>query len=367
MDKDTMIQELLVLNEYEQFLKNYLEKNPDMGQNVIGLSGNPELEFEHLRHVLEKEWKKGTHDSPFFLTDVSYYLNEDEFVPKDKHVNVIKNLRYFPLTLHSHQFIEVNFILKSGGSFIIGPDRAVPLSDGDVILSPPGYLHCFKAQNEASIIIDFIIRVTTFDTVFFNLLNGKNYLSSLFLNTLYNPSNGFIMWHCQEDAQLEEIVLRAYKENQNTEKYSDKLVELLVMEFFVLLLRKYEDVAEFSTPYLGNSDKNFQALFNYMQSHYQTISLTELAMKFNYSERQLIRVLKKQSGKNFSELLLDIRMRKALELLKDLSIPVSKIASMLGYSSNSYFTKVFTKTFTFTPEQFRERIRTRHPDRQNPL
>ena len=54
--------------------------------------------------------------------------------------------------------------------------------------------------------------------------------------------------------------------------------------------------------------------------------------------------------------LTEIRMNKAIQLLKNKDIPINGIASMLGYSSTYYFNKVFLETFTFSPESFRKRI-----------
>ena len=76
-----------------------------------------------------------------------------------------------------------------------------------------------------------------------------------------------------------------------------------------------------------------------MQMHYQTVTLSKLALAFNYSERQIIRIFKKNTGKGFSELLTEIRMNKAIQLLKNKDIPINGIASMLGYSSTYYFNK----------------------------
>lgn len=134
------------------------------------------------------------------------------------------------------------------------------------------------------------------------------------------------------------------------------MIELLVMEFILKLMRSYENNAFFSTSYMNRSDESFRALLNYIQIHYQHITLSQLASSFNYSERQVIRILKKNTNKGFSELLLEIRMNKALQLLKNPDIPITIIASMIGYSSTYYFNKVFLETFTFTPTAFRERL-----------
>ena len=346
---------LLQLNPIESFLKNFLEKFPSYQDKIITPDRN-EHDYNYLLHLLEQEWKQKFPDNPFFLNGSSTYLSEDFFIPHDKNVCVLKNLCYMPLLLHSHQFIEINYVMKSDSSIFIDNETSVSLMDGDIILCPPGLSHTFCTHNSGSIIIDLIIRTTTFDTAFFPLLNNNNYLATIFSNAIYGASNGYIIWHCHNDTTLENLILEIYREWQNSLKYNDQMIELLVMEFILKLMRSYENNAFFSTSYMNRSDESFRAFLNYMQIHYQHITLSQLASSFNYSERQVIRILKKNTNKGFSELLLEIRMNKALQLLKNPDIPITSIASMLGYSSTYYFSKVFLETFTFTPTAFRERL-----------
>lgn len=359
MSTSTLTEQLAELNEKEIFLKDFLRENPEYQTAVIGSADSRDSDYERLIRLMKNKWGKEFPDRSFFLEGSSYYLAENFFVPQEENVRIIKNLRYMPFILHSHQFIEVNYVVCSSGSAMISEEKTIPLEDGDIILSPPGFVHCFHAHADNSIIIDFILRITTFDTVFFNLLNNNNYLSALFSNALYGVSKGCILWHCREDRRLRELVISAYEENTSSEKYREKMLELLVMEFFLTLMRNHEQEAVFSIPYINNSDEQFRALLNYMHTHYQNVTLPKLAMQYNYSERQVIRLLKKHSEKNFSQLLTDIRMNKAIQLLKNSSLSISDIASLLGYSSKSYFVKVFRNTFTFDPEDFRKHLEKR--------
>ncbi|MDE6882518.1 MAG: cupin domain-containing protein [Lachnospiraceae bacterium] len=84
----------------------------------------------------------------------------------EENVTVRSNFRYMPVILHSHQFIELNYVLRSEDSYMIMENESFQLKDGDIILCPPGLVHNIKAHNSKSIIIDYFIRVTTFDTVF---------------------------------------------------------------------------------------------------------------------------------------------------------------------------------------------------------
>lgn len=134
------------------------------------------------------------------------------------------------------------------------------------------------------------------------------------------------------------------------------MIEANVLKFFVILMRAHENEAIFSVPQINSTDSMFQTFVNYMNLHCQNVTLNILAYQFGYSERQVIRILKKQSGKGFSELLQEIRMNRAIQLLKNPAVSISQIANTIGYANVSYFHKVFLKTFTFTPEDFRKRL-----------
>ncbi|MCR4744209.1 MAG: AraC family transcriptional regulator [Lachnospiraceae bacterium] len=346
--------EICDLNRIEQYLKSFLEDYPLYRNSVIGLKDDSSEDYDKIYALLKNYWDKRIKDEDFFLDKNTFYIKEDFFLLPQENITMRRNLRYMPLLLHSHQFIEINYIHKSNDSFMITRSGKLELNDGDIILCPPRFEHCFQAHNDKSIILDFFIRVTTFDTVFFQLLNKNNYLSVVFSNAIYNNEGSYILWHCNDDAELTRLVMESYREWSERPKYCEQMLEANMLKFFVMLMRKHENDAVFSVPQVSSTDSIFNTFLNYMHLHCQTVSLTVLAEQFGYSERQVIRILKKQSGKGFSELLQDIRMNKAIHLLKNSSFSISHIARTLGYSNTAYFQKVFFKTFTFTPEAFRE-------------
>lgn len=349
-------EEIYKLNHIEQYLKKFLDDFPVYQNTIIGLKDESDYEYDNVYTLMKKYWDKSAKKEDFFLDKNAYYIKEDFFLLPQENVTMRKNLRYMPLLLHSHQFIEINYVLKSSGSYMITRSGELELTDGDIILCPPLFDHCFKAHNDNSIILDFFIRVTTFDTVFFQLLNKSNYLSIIFSNAIYNTKGNYILWHCNKDTELTSLVLESYKEWSEKPKYSEQMIEANVLKFFIILMRKHENEAIFSVPQINSTDSVFNTFLNYMHLHCQTVNLTTLADQFGYSERQVIRILKKQSGKGFSELLQDIRMNRAIQLLKNPSVSTAQIAHTLGYGNVAYFQRVFFKTFTFTPEAFRSRL-----------
>ena len=148
---------LLPLNDTEHFLKNFLKKFPVYQTKIINPLAN-EQDYIYLLHLLEAEWHKQLSDQTFFLTGSSGHLSEDFFIPENQNVCILKNLRYMPLLMHSHQFIEINYVLKSNHSLLIDAEKSTPLQDGDIILCPPNLQHTFQTQNKtASLLISFYV------------------------------------------------------------------------------------------------------------------------------------------------------------------------------------------------------------------
>lgn len=76
----------------------------------------------------------------------------------------------------------------------------------------------------------------------------------------------------------------------------------------------------------------------------------DLAKSVNYSSKQLGRLLKKYTGLNTVNFILEIRLQKARELLeKRLCASVTEAQFEVGISSTSYFTRKFTERFGKNP------------------
>ena len=91
----------------------------------------------------------------------------------------------------------------------------------------------------------------------------------------------------------------------------------------------------------------------YIQDHYTTVTLKELADLFNYSERQVQRILKTYMGLSFTEIIQNAKMKEAARLLRGSNYPISKIADVLGYNNQGNFRDIFRKTYGQSPTEYR--------------
>ena len=124
--------------------------------------------------------------------------------------------------------------------------------------------------------------------------------------------------------------------------------------FFIVLLRNHGSNVIVPEADSQGHDENVVFILKYMQENYTTISLKELADFFNYSERQIQRIIRSCTGMSFSQNIQKLKMKQAARLLMNPKLSVSAIAEELGYMDSGNFRQIFKKYYGMTPAEYRE-------------
>lgn len=85
------------------------------------------------------------------------------------------------------------------------------------------------------------------------------------------------------------------------------------------------------------------------------ISVKDVADYVCFSPEYFSKLFKKETGENVKNYILRIKVNTAKDLLKNPNIPVSLVASELGYSNFSHFTQMFKKHEGITPSEYRKK------------
>ena len=100
-----------------------------------------------------------------------------------------------------------------------------------------------------------------------------------------------------------------------------------------------------------------QAL-DYLEAHYaEKVSLSGVAAMLSFSPEHFSRMFARETGMNFVTCLNNLRMKRAVELLEKTDKKVYEIAEEVGYSSVSYFSTAFKKSFGETPNHYQQAAR----------
>ncbi len=81
--------------------------------------------------------------------------------------------------------------------------------------------------------------------------------------------------------------------------------------------------------------------------------MKHIAEQFGVSETSLKNYFRGVYGKNVSDYLRDLRMSTAERLLTETKLPISEIASQIGYTKQGKFAEVFRQQFQLNPLEYR--------------
>ena len=96
-------------------------------------------------------------------------------------------------------------------------------------------------------------------------------------------------------------------------------------------------------------------IISYIQNNlHNNITLRDAANYFSFSPNYMGHLFKEEMGKNFSDYVIQARLERARQLLKDPKLKIYEVADQVGYKNLTYFSKQFRETFGMTPGDYRK-------------
>lgn len=96
----------------------------------------------------------------------------------------------------------------------------------------------------------------------------------------------------------------------------------------------------------------------YMEEHYrEKLRLQDVADQVYVSQWHLSKLLNRYKGQSFSDILNNIRIEKAKELLKDPSLRIGDIADMVGFLDMAHFSRVFKRQTGVSANEYRNSLK----------
>lgn len=343
MDIEALRLKIYEMNEDECFYKDYYFARQQQYSFEKFLSG---LDMDDVlkRHLLIPEIKETI--PPRFEDAFFFDLTVTNGIITQKHN------RYSPAILHSHTFFELLYVYDGKCSQKL-QHTEFQLHTGDVCIIPPGIEHAI-AVNDESIILNVLIRKDTLHNIFYNFLNTENILSAFFLNNIYaQKANDYIIFHTGSDLEIQRGFLYMLWETINKRLYCYQMIGNTLMLVFGLLIRNYENTVDMPI-FSKKEDVQRFALLQYIQEHYSTVKLEDVARKFHYTPEYTSKLIREATGMTFTEITQRIRIEKAQDLLTNTNLPVASISDEVGYDSPEYFIRLFKKHTRMTPSAYRK-------------
>lgn len=282
---------------------------------------------------------------PFDLTDYPHVRDDFPFSI------AIHKVEKFPP--HRHDFLEVSLVIKGRGEETVN-GSVHPMQPGTLTLVLPYQVHELRSHPGAPLYL-------------YNLMFSAELLSSSH-GPLERLKEGLLGGEDERScfAQLTPDRMGEYTavfadmldEFEHRRDYRTAYLKAKLSELMIRIDRLRTESGKGSGAGRQESDVpgRIWQVIRHMHSHYkEPLTLGGLAEIFHFNRTYLSEQIKKHTGKNFTGLLHEIRLRQACSLLLSSDMTVSGIAYEVGYGTAKTLFAAFLKYRGMTPGEYRSR------------
>lgn len=258
---------------------------------------------------------------------------------------------------HSGRHMNVNllFILHSGNCTLEIDGKIFEAQKGDVILIPKGTFYRPHTNTKAE------YTFFHFDGDIESCDPECTHVPSFMDATNTQPICGTIEKGCHtllfnskmtisdDYSDIELILTRCLK---SYDSYNEMLELILSIQFCEILFKISQSYCK-----QFEVDKSFPPAVNrlllYIHAHYtEKITLNELCNELNMSKQYCMRIFKKYMHTTINDYVLSTKMKHAAYLLRHTYMNISEASSYLGFTSVSYFSRVFKQYYGVSPSEY---------------
>ncbi|MFC4267433.1 helix-turn-helix domain-containing protein [Polaribacter marinivivus] len=320
---------------------------------------------EQIGGVVTEQWSEYT-----LKLNNKFGIGSIKFIPFDWGVNLLE----FQIKFHE----EIDLKIKSIESF--NPIRFIYASKGS-------FKHRFGIHKEEK-------KVSQFESfIFTNKDGGTNHVifpkdEKLDINVIQIVRKHFLKKRTTNVSTLNKKLYEVFVDTDHDNRFANYGTLNLKMADLIKGLHKIK--AKGMLRILKIESRVYEILSLHIQQHNRLLNGVKLPEHMSRSELKLIRTLssdiiknpakeysleqlsfksgltqsKLQEGfkflykKTVTEYIRHVRLESAREMLKDSDLNVSQIVYSVGFSSRSYFSKIFKEKYGITPNSFKKKLKT---------
>lgn len=233
----------------------------------------------------------------------------------------------------------IHYIHSGKGTFKIN-NKAYHLEKHQGFLICPGEVFSYKADH---------VEPWRYSWVAFKGTMVEQYLRCAGLDR----ENPIFMY--QRDTQLEECLEQLMVSRKSNASIAEE-VKLLGLTYQLLSLLMDESKID-RLQYAAANRTNYyieRAVDFIYKNYWRKLTVLEIAKYVNLERKYFCSIFKKELKITPQQMLINLRMRKACELLGDRSLDICQIAMSVGYEDSSQFSRMFKRTIGSSPSEFRE-------------
>ena len=291
-------------------------------------------------------------DKHIYTEKKEMIIDCEKMIKKGKLIEVRAHTRFVHFPKHRHNYIEVIYMCQGQTTHLVNGNKVV-LEQGDLLFLSQSAVQEIYPAGKDDIAVNFMILPEFFDTACSMMGAEDNTLKEFIVGALCgkNETTPYLYFHVADVLPIQNLVENMVWMIVNNLS-NKRSCNQITMGLLLLNLLNHMDRME--TGSNGYDKELTGVVLNYVEEHYRSGTLSELAEMLGYDAYWLSREIKKRTGKTYKELLQTKRMNQEKFLLANTNIPVNDIIESVGYDNTSYFYRLFKEQQGMTPKEFRD-------------
>ena len=238
-------------------------------------------------------------------------------------------------SLHTHDFMELFYIIGGTGLFLI-EDQKRQVTVNDIVIINPNVSHTEASIDAQS--LEYIVLG----------------IGGIQLAANKHTNGTFCILDHHESSEISGCFWNILREmEQKSTGFQD--VCQACMEMLVIRLMRSRDLAVPAEPRVASGNSQCAAVKHYIDLHFkESLSLGQLAEKAHMDKYYLAHTFKEEYGTSPINYMITRRIVESRYLLSETDLSLTQIAQMLGFSSPSYFSQAFRKAQGISPADYRK-------------
>lgn len=284
----------------------------------------------------------------FYTADIFRYIKPGRL---PLWVGYIEKGTHIERLFHNHEFSEIAIILQGSAIHIIGKESC-KVSAGDILVLHPGVSHAYDQTGDMEMVN------IVYDPLTLSLPVLDGYALPMFHKFFPIDGSAPLPSHCAPVMHLEEADV--VKVNEIMKSLMDELTGLKPGNFFLSMALFMEIIVSLARhEAIMTPEHQYRFVIGdviaFMNRNLKrNIGIPELVTASKMSKRNLFRKFKLATGNTPVEYLLQLRLKKAAEMLLATNLTLGEIAMECGFCDSNYLCRMFRKHMNTTPGKFRK-------------
>ena len=277
-------------------------------------------------------------------------LNRVDLFPNSDFMILTHEFDANDASFHGHDFFEINYVLSGTCHQNLDNKAEIILKRGNVCLMNPNAMHSCNIDEPTYAVINILVRPELIDNIFMAFTSENTTFGKFFLKYMMPGSENdrdYMLFDNDFDPYTDFLIERIATEFLEQPTYATfntrNLIALLLSHLLETSLNESSEV-----------DIKTAQIIEYISTHIRNISLANTANHFHMHPNYLSAYIKKNTDKTYMEIVSNIRLTQAKNLLANTPISIDSISDRLGYADALSFYNMFKRQTGTTPSKYRK-------------